>query len=176
MRWSCVHQVRACTYYAFYSLMSDFGGGWRFHSAFTHRICQPHSELWKRRPLADPKWTLPLLLLIWHSHSLPFFREEIQVKHSQILVEHCKAISPQSSGWNPLQLNNFLHLVSTPHRHPCSIITLLSWHQSQPLSRSPILPEWWRGGYDHSFVPGYNLNLNEKHSTKNHSRGPKLCL
>lgn len=39
-----------------------------------------------------------------------------------------KAISPQSSGWNPLQLNNFLHLVSvppnptppTPSSSPCS--------------------------------------------------------
>lgn len=83
-----------------------------------------------------------------------------------------KAISPQSSGWNPLQLNNFLHLVSIPRWHPCSIITLLSWHQSQPLSGSLLFPEWWWKGNDHSSVWGYNLEIKEKHGTENHS----LCL
>lgn len=85
-----------------------------------------------------------------------------------------KAISPQSSGWNPLQLNNFLRLAGTPHRHHCSIITLLSWHQSQPHSRPLLSAEWCPESYDDAFVPGYNLELNdEKHIAENHSQNPR---
>lgn len=71
-----------------------------------------------------------------------------------------KAISPQSSVWNPLQLNNFLHLVNIPHRHPCSITALLGWHQSQPLSRSLLLPEEIAIT---AVLLWSNMELNEKH-------------
>lgn len=99
-------------------------------------------------------WTLPLLLLIWHSHGMPFFfqggnsSEALPSTHATL-----KAISPQSSGWNPLQLNNFLHLVSVPPNDtPRSIIIiiitiLLGWHpvtaSQQGRCSGAVLTTFW---------------------------------
>lgn len=95
-----------------------------------------------------PKWTLPLLLLIWHSHAI--FQGGNSSEALPSTRGALKAISPQSSGWNPLQLNNFLHLVSTTHpatpttprlhHHPA-----FRWHQAPPLRGWLLLPEHWWG-------------------------------
>lgn len=59
-----------------------------------------------------------------------FSRKETQVKHSQVLTEPPRQFPPpQSSGWNPLQLNNFLHLASIPHP-----LTPLLHHRLAPLA------------------------------------------
>lgn len=151
--------MHLCAYYPPYLFMLDFGWG---PGTFTRRICQPHSEVWKRRPFAGPEMNTATTFVDLAFTQLAIFQGG---NSSEALPNTRGALQgnfPSVKWLKPSQLNNFLHLVSTPHRHPCSIITLLSWHQSQPLSGSLILPEWWRGGYDHSFVPGYNLNLNEK--------------
>lgn len=130
------------------------------HSASTRSFLSTLGEPWKRRTFEDPEMNTATTFVDSAFTRLAIFQGG---NSSEALPRTCgalKAISPQSSGWNPLQLNNFLHLVSNPHRHPCSIITVLSWHQSPPLSRSLLLTEWWQGGYDNSFILGYNLELN----------------
>lgn len=112
------------------------GGGSRrsrLPSPFTPRIWRPQASN-ERGPKMN---TASAFVDSAFTRTAIFFRKEIQVKHSQVLTEYWRQFPPQSSGWNPLQLNNFLHLANVPHRHPCSITALLGWHQSQPLSRSP---------------------------------------
>lgn len=78
------------------------GGGWggpdvggcilRSHEGFVdHRRAMKEAR----------KWTLLLLLLILHSHGQPFFRKEIQVKHSQVLTEHWRQFPPSVKWLKP---------------------------------------------------------------------------
>lgn len=73
-----------------------------------------------------------------------------------------EAISPQSSGRNPLQLNNFLHLVSTPTDTPAPSPPPFLAGISHNLSARLCFFQ----KRDNNFVRGYNLELNEYHTPK----------
>lgn len=144
----CVQQVvswvvHLCNYYYPYSSTLDIRGGPGVSGCtlLSHEGFVDHKRAMKETNIWGPEMNTATTFVDLAFTRLAIFQggnssEALRGTHGAL-----KAISPQSSGWNPLQLNNFLHLVSIPHWHPFSIITLLSWHQSQPLSGSLLLPE-----------------------------------
>lgn len=138
------------------------------HSAFTRRICRPQAS-YKRGPyLRGPKLTLPLLLLIWHSYSQSFFREEIQVKHSHVLVKHTEGNFPSVKRLKPTQTE----LLPAFSQHPTTDTAAPSSPCLAGISHNLLLGLCsFQNGDKEATTTALFLNLNHNHRHKS-----QMCI